>query len=383
MDGVPLSGIREIFDALAAWAVRHPGETPVPFHVGMPDFDTPQHIKEALYAAVREGFVGYTGSRGIPELLAAIARKLARENGVVADPARQIVVTCGANEAISAAFSALLDPNDEVIVGDPAWPHYEACVHMAHARLVRCPLREARGFAIDPADVAALWSPRTRMVVINSPHNPTGAVMSAGDIREVAALARARGAWLLSDEAYERIVFDGVHLSPASLPGMEDTVITVGCLSKAFAMTGWRLGYLCGPEAVAEAVNRVHLFTVSCAVSFVQKAAIAALDGDQACVASMVAAYRRRRDLLLELLRAIPGVEARTPPGAFYAFPNIRAFGRPSRDLARQLVEEAGVGLVHGSAFGPAGEGYLRVAYCCSEEAIRTGIERIKTVLTR
>jgi aspartate/methionine/tyrosine aminotransferase len=383
MEDVRLSGIREIFEALAAWAVRHPGETPIPFHVGMPDFDTPPHIKEALYAAVRDGFVGYTSSRGIPDLLAAIARKLERENGVVADPARHLVVTCGANEAISAAVTALIDPGDEVIVGDPAWPHYEACVHMAHARFVRCPLKESRGFAMDPADVASLWSPRTRMVVINSPHNPTGAVMSPGDIEAIAALARARGAWLLSDEAYERIVFDGVHLSPASLPGMQDTVITVGCLSKAYAMTGWRLGYLCGPEAVADAVNRVHLFTVSCAVSFVQKAAIAALDGDQACVASMVAAYRRRRELTLDLLHTVPGIEVRTPPGAFYAFPNIRAFGIPSRDLARRLVEEAGVGVVHGSAFGPAGEGYLRVAYVCSEQAIRTGVDRIKAVLTR
>ena len=381
MADVELSGIRESFDTLAEWATRHPGETTIPFHVGMPDFDTPPHIKEALYQAVREGFVGYTASRGITPLLEAIARKLDRDNAVVADPTRHIVVTCGANEAVSAAMTALLDPGDEVIFGDPAWPHYEACLALVGARSVRCRLREEREFAMDPADVAKLWSPRTRMVIINSPHNPTGAVMSPGDVAEVAALARDRGAWLLSDEAYERIVFDGTHVSPASLPGMQDTVITVGCLSKAYAMTGWRLGYLCGPAEVADAVNRVHLYTVSCAVSFVQKAAVAALDGDQACVASMVEAYRRRRDLLIGLLRTIPGVEVRTPPGAFYAFPNIRALGRPSRELARTLVEQAGVGLVHGSAFGPAGEGYLRVAYCCSEAAIREGVDRMRQVL--
>lgn len=381
MADVELSGIREIFDALATWAERHPGEMPIPFHVGMPDFDTPPHIKDALYQAVREGFVGYTASRGIPPLLEAIARKLERDNGIVADPARQIVVTCGANEAVAATITALLDSGDEVIFSDPAWPHYEACLALVGARTVRCRLKEERGFAMDPADVAKLWSPRTRMVIINSPHNPTGAVMSPADIADIATLARDRGAWLLSDEAYERIVFDGVHLSPASLPGMQDAVITVGCLSKAYAMTGWRIGYFCGPAEVADAVNRVHLYTVSCAVSFVQKAAVVALNGSQACVASMVDAYRRRRDLLIDLLRTIPGVEVRTPPGAFYAFPNIRSLGRPSRDLARTLVERAGVGLVHGSAFGPAGEGYLRIAYVCSEDAIRTGIERIKAML--
>ena len=262
---VHISGIREVLEALTRW--EGPGRVPVPFHLGMPDFDTPQHIKDALHAAVEAGFVRYTSSLGLPEARAAIARKLQRENGISADPEDAIVVTCGANEAISATILALIDPGDEVIVPDPTWPHYEYCLRMAGAVPVRCQLHEDRGFTLEPDAVARLWSARTRMVIINSPHNPTGAVMAPADVLAIAHLARDRGAWLLSDEAYERIVYDGEHLSPASLPDLGDTVLTVGCLSKAYAMTGWRLGYLCGPPAVVEAVNRVHLYSVTCAVS--------------------------------------------------------------------------------------------------------------------
>jgi aspartate/methionine/tyrosine aminotransferase len=184
----------------------------------------------------------------------------------------------------------------------------------------------------------------------------------------------------MSDEAYERIVFEGEHVSPAALPGMAETVITVGCLSKTYAMTGWRIGYVCASEAVADAINRVHLYTVSCATSFVQKAAIAALDGDQTPVDIMVAEYRRRRDLIVSLLRMIPGLKVHTPPGAFYVFPDVSAFGLPSRDLALRLVE-AGVGAVHGSSFGLTGEGYLRLAYVCAKDDIREGVRRMADVL--
>ena len=378
LDDVEISGIREVLEVLTAWS----GEgKPIPFHMGMPDFDTPQHIKQALYDAVDEGFVRYTSSLGIPDLRAALARKLARENGIQADPDRNLVVTCGANEAISAAILALVNPDDEVILPDPAWPHYVYCLRLAGARPVQCSLREEEGFAMTPEAVNSLWSDRTRMVIINSPHNPTGAVMSREQIEAIATMARDRGAWLLSDEPYERMVYEGEHVSPASLPDMEDAVLTVGCLSKTYAMTGWRLGYLCGPAQAVESVNRVHLYTVSCAVSFVQKAAIAALDGDQSCVDDMVSAYRKRRDLVVSLLREIPGVRTEKPAGAFYAFPNVTAFGLPSREVAMRLVREAGVGAVHGSAFGAAGEGYLRIAYACSEEEIRDGIGRMREVL--
>jgi aminotransferase len=381
LDHVEVSGIREVYEALTAWASGAPGRRAIPFHFGMPDFDTPGHIKQALYEAVARGFVKYTSSRGIPELLEALARKLARENGIVADPHRQIVVTCGANEAIGAAILALADAGDEVIIPDPAWPHYEYCIRLAGAVPVQCALEAANTFAMTADRVAPLITPRTRMIVMNSPHNPTGAVMSRDDIAALARLARDRGVWLLSDEAYERLVFEGEHVSPASLPDMGDTVVTIGCLSKTYAMTGWRLGYLCAPEAVADAVNRVHLYTVSCAVSFVQKAGVAAIDGDQAPVAAMVEAYRRRRDLIVDLLRQIPFVDVTTPAGAFYAFPNVARFGVPSKELALRLVREAGVGAVHGSAFGPAGEGFLRIAYACSDDDIREGVARMARVL--
>ena len=355
---------------------------PIPFHLGMPDFDTPQHIKEALYESLEAGFVGYTSSRGTPELRQAVARKLRRENGIEADPETQIVVTCGANEAIGAAITALVNPDDEVILPDPAWPHYVYCLRMAGAVPVYCPLREENDFAMLPEAVEQRWTKRTRMVIINSPHNPTGAVMSAGHIEAIAATARDRGAWLLSDEPYEHVLYEGEHVSPASLPDMEEAVLTVGCVSKTYAMTGWRLGYLCGPEAAVEAVDRVHLYTVTCAVSFVQQAGIAALEGSQECVREMVAEYRRRRDIIVDLLREIPGVTVQVPHGAFYVFPNISAFGVPSKEICMRLVREAGVGAVHGSAFGKAGEGYLRIAYTCSEEQIREGIDRMRAVFT-
>ncbi len=377
---VEVSGIREILEALNAWS--HPVKKPIPFHLGMPDFDTPRHIKQALYDAVESGFVRYTGSLGIPELRAAIARKLVRDNAVHADPDRQIVVTCGANEAISAAVLALVNPGEEVILPDPAWPNYVYIIRLAGAIPVFCPLREQDGFAMDPETVKSLWTAKTRMVILNSPHNPTGAVTTKDRIEAIARLAREREGWLLSDEPYEKIIYDGVHLSPASLPGMEETVLTVGCLSKAYAMTGWRLGYLCGPARAVESVNRVHLYSVSCAVSFVQKAAIAALDGDQECVENMVEAYRRRRDRIVGLLREIPGVRVQTPPGAFYVFPDIRAFGISSKQLAMRLVTEMGVGAVHGSAFGEAGEGYLRLSYACSEEEIQEGVARMKELFS-
>ena len=378
---VEISGIREIYEALMRWAGG--GGRPIPFHFGMPDFDTPEHITRAAVAALDAGFVRYTASQGIPELRAALARKFVRENGFEVDPDRQIVVTCGANEAISATIAALVDPGDEVILPDPAWPHYEYCLRLVGATPVRCPLDEDNGFEMRVEDVIRLWTPRTRMVVVNSPHNPTGAVMSRPAIESLATLVHDRGAWLLSDEAYERLIFDGTHVSPASMSGARDAVLTIGCVSKTYAMTGWRLGWVAGPAAAIDAINRVHLYTVSCAVSFVQKAAVAALDGDQTCVDTMRDAYRKRRDLLVSLLRQIPGVRVMLPPGAFYVFPNVQALGRPSKELALKLVEEAGVGAVHGSAFGPAGEGYLRLAYACSEDDIREGVRRMADVFAQ
>ena len=381
LDDVQLSGIREVYEALTRWSTAAAGRRPIPFHFGMPDFDTPQHIKDAATAALDEGFVRYTSSQGIPELREALARKFRRENGIEVDPDHELVVTCGANEAIGAAITALIDPGDEVIIPDPSWPHYEACLRLAGATPVLCPLRESRGFEMDPAEIAALWTSRTRMVVINSPHNPTGAVISPEDVHAIAELTQTRGAWLLSDEAYEHLLFEGAHASPAARPEVRASVLTVGCLSKTYAMTGWRLGYIAGPAEAIHAINRVHLYTVSCAVSFVQRAAVAALEGPQECVATMRAAYRERRDLIVALLREIPGVRIDPPKGAFYAFPNVKAFGMPSRELALRLVEEAGVGAVHGSAFGPAGEGYLRLAYACSPEDITEGVDRMRTML--
>jgi aspartate/methionine/tyrosine aminotransferase len=381
MTDVQVSGIREVYEAVTRWADRTGGRL-IPFHFGMPDFDTPIHVKHAAIRALEAGFVQYTSSAGIPELRQAVARKLVRDNGIPLDPASEIIITCGANEALSTSILALIDPGDEVILTDPSWSHYDYMLHLAGATIVRCPLRESEGFVMDPDTVAKAWTPRTRMLILNSPHNPTGAVTSPDSIAAIARFVHERGGWLLSDEAYESLVFDGSHFSPASIPELRDSVLTVGCLSKTYAMTGWRIGYICGPAHVMEAINRIHLYTVSCANSFAQKGAVAALDGPRQAVDEMRESYRRRRDLMVALLREIPGLQIRPPAGAFYAFPNISAFGLPSKTIALRLVEE-GVGAVHGSAFGPGGEGYLRLSFACSEDDIREGIGRMRRVLVK
>jgi aminotransferase len=380
MNAIPFSGIRKIFQA--AVALEREGKEVIHLEVGRPDFDTPQHIKEAAKRALDEGFVHYTSNYGAPELREAIAQKLLNENGIRVDAENEVIVTVGANEAILLAMLALLDPDDEVLIPDPIWLHYFYCARLAEAKPIHVPLREENKFQIDPSDLEEAISPRTKMVVVNSPHNPTGAVLGKKTLEAIARIAIEHDLLVISDEIYEKIIYDGVqHYSMASLPGMAERTLTVNGFSKAYSMTGWRLGYVAARKTLIDSLIRVHQYSATCATSFAQKGAVAAYRASQDCVRDMVNEFDRRRRFLVESLEEIEGVSCVRPEGAFYVFPSVKGLGVPDEKLATYLLEEAGVALVPGSAFGKYGQGYLRLSYANSYQNIEAAVERIDKAL--
>lgn len=354
------------------------------FAIGEPDFDTPAHIKQAGMAAIRDNYTHYAPSAGIEPLREAIARFAGRWRGV-RFAADEVVVTPGAKPIIYYSLLACVEPGEEVIYPNPGFPIYESAIHLAGAVAVPLYLREERGFAFDPDDLARRITPRTRMIIINSPHNPTGAVLGRQALKWVREAALEHDLWVLSDEIYSRIVYDGEFVSIVSLPGMKERTIILDGFSKAYAMTGWRLGYGLMPAAVAESVTRLVTNVESCTATFTQVAGLAALEGPQDAVEAMVAELRARRDLVVGLLNQIPGVRAAVPSGAFYVFPNVTEACRlkkvhDARELARRLLQEAGVAVLPRSAFGsPAADEdqqYLRLSYAASREDLQEGLRR-------
>lgn len=342
----PLSPIRRV----AELAARFPDV--VKLDVGEPDFDTPEHIKEAAAAALREGFTHYTHRAGIIELRRAIADKLARDNGVSYDPETEITATSGIMGGLFCSFCALVSPGDEVIVPDPVWPAFLGIIHMLGGTPVPVLTHEADGFNLVPEAVAEKITPRTKLVLLNSPQNPTGAVMPRERLEAIAELAKRHDLVVLSDETYEKLIYDGAqHISIASFDGMRERTLLLNGLSKTYAMTGWRVGYVAAPKQMMEAIGKVHLYTCTCVNSIAQKAAAAALTGPQGCVEEMRQEYRARRDLLVNGLNGLPGFTCATPRGTFYAFANIQGLGMPSEDAVMRLIEKARVSSVHGSAW--------------------------------
>ncbi|MFQ5894725.1 MAG: pyridoxal phosphate-dependent aminotransferase [Nitrospinota bacterium] len=377
---VPFSGIRKVFEAVRRLEAE--GRRVVHWQIGRPDFDTPAHIKAAAVAALERGEVHYAPNAGIPLLREAIARRHGLDTGRAADPATQVIVMAGANEGVMVSMLALVNPGDEVLVPTPNWHHYRACVHLAGGVPVEVPLREEDGFELKAAEVGARLGPRTRMLVLASPHNPTGAVVGEGDLAAIAELARRGDFLVLSDEIYTRITYEGVRArSIASFPGMEERTIVVNGFSKAYSMDGWRLGWTVASPAITSHLLKVRQYTTVCVNTFIQHGAAAGLAGDQACVEEMVAAFAARRRVILDGLRSIPGVSAAEPGGAFYVFPNVASFGRSSQEMADYLLNKHGVATVAGSAFGSGGEGYLRIAYSCSLEECREGVGRLRGAL--
>jgi aminotransferase len=374
---LPFSGIREIFEA--ANKLEAQGKKVLHFEIGRPDFDTPVHIKEAAKRALDEGKIAYTSNWGIRELRDAIAAKVRAENDLHPDPASEVAVMVGAIEAVLSSMMSTCNPGDEVLIPDPAWPQYFYCAQIAEARPVSVPLSEERAFRLDPREVRSRITPRTRMLVINTPHNPTGAILGLETLGELAEIAQEHNLLVLADEIYEKLIYDDAeHHSIASLPGMWQRTLTVNGFSKAYAMTGWRLGYLVGAQPLIDAAVRVHQFMTTCANTFAQYGALAAVQGSQDCVHEMVAEFNRRRELIIERLAEIDGVSCQPPQGAFYVFPSIKALGLSSDAFAQYLLNEAHVATVPGSAFGTHGEGYIRLAYSAAYDDIEEGLERIE-----
>ncbi len=351
------------------------------FHleIGQPDFTTFDSIREAGIQAIRDGQTRYNPPAGLPRLREAIARDAGRRRGLDLKPA-QVIVGPGAKPGLFFPTLALVEPGDEVIYPDPGFPTYAAMIAVAGGTPVPVPLSEANDFSFDLEAFDARVGPKTRLIVLNSPANPTGGVIPLEDLKHIADKARQVGAWVMSDEIYARLSYDGREApSIASLPGMLERTIIVDGFSKTYAMTGWRLGYMILPETLAGRVELLLTHSVGCTATFTQVAGIAALTGPQDEADAKVAEYQRRRDRIVAGLNGIPGVRCRVPQGAFYAFPNVGSFGLPSSEIARRLLDEAGVAVLSGTDFGPHGEGYLRLCYATDLDTIDGALAEMKT----
>lgn len=378
MQAIPFSNIRTIFEEVDV--LKSAGRRIVPFHIGRPDFDTPQHIVDAAKQALDDGMTAYTLNYGLLELRRAIAETLEADHGFQVDPQRQIIVTVGANEAILLAMLATLNPGDEVLVPDPMWLHYFYCARLAGAEVVGVPLRAEDGWQLDPAEVERRITPRTRMVIVNSPHNPTGAVYPRATFESIAGIVERHDLLLLSDEIYQKLRFDAVeHTSPGAIPQIAERTITVDGFSKTYAMTGWRLGYVVASPRLIDSMIRVHQYTTVCATSFAQAGAVAALRGPQDCVVDMVAEFDRRRRMVVAAFADQTGVLS-TPQGAFYAYPKVPV-DRSDEEWARQLLHEHGVAVVPGSAFGTCGAGHVRLSYACGRADLERGLTAMRGLL--
>jgi aspartate/methionine/tyrosine aminotransferase len=373
-------GTESAFEVLArARALERQGRDIIHLEIGEPDFDTPRHIKEAAKQALDAGATHYGPSAGLPELREAIAKHVAETRAIDVTP-DEVVVTPGAKPIMFFTILALAGPGDEVIYPNPGFPIYESVINFAGARPVPIPLREETGFGFDLDLLERQLSARTRLIIINSPANPTGGVLDRDQIARIARLAAERSIPVLADEIYRQFLYEGEFVSITGFPGMKPLTILLDGFSKSYAMTGWRLGYGVMPGPLADHVTRLMVNSASCTASFVQLAGIAALQGDQGPVAEMVAEFRRRRDLLVDGLNRLPGVSCLRPRGAFYVFPNITRTGRPSAEVAERLLNQAGVAVLAGTAFGAHGEGYLRLSYASSEENLRRALDRMRVV---
>jgi aspartate/methionine/tyrosine aminotransferase len=379
-------GTETAFSVLAkAKALEAEGREIIHLEIGEPDFDTPEHVVEAGCKALRDGHTHYTPTAGIPELREAIAVDVARSRGIDVEP-EQVVVTPGGKPIMFFTILALVEEGDEVLLPNPAFPIYESMVNFVGGKPVFVPLRQENGFRFDLDEFRAGLSERTKLVILNSPANPTGGVLTAEDIVGLAAILRDRtDIYVLSDEIYSRLLYTEEFASIASEPGLgpDGRTILLDGFSKTYAMTGWRLGYGVMPEPLAEEVAKLQVNSNSCTNAATQYAGLAALQGPQYAVESMLDEFRARRDLIVAGLNELPGVECITPQGAFYAFPRIAETGHPADRLADLLLDDAGVACLSGTAFGRYGEGHLRLSYANSRENISKALQRMDEILSR
>ena len=374
-------GTETAFDVLVrARQLEAMGKSVIHLEIGEPDFDTPENIVDAAVHALRSGAHHYGPSAGLPKLREAIAQDVARSRKVPVNP-DEIVVTPGAKPIIFFTILALIDPEEEVLYPNPGFPIYESMIRYIGAKAVPIPFLEEKNWAIDIDELAKRVSDRTKLVILNSPENPTGGTIPLDALHRVAELAHRYDFMVLSDEIYHRIVYTDQYHSILSLPGMKDRTILLDGFSKIYAMTGWRLGYGVMPVELAKQVSKLQTNCTSCTATFTQLAGIEALNGDQSASEKMVTEFRIRRDLIVGGLNKIPGFHCRIPEGAFYVFPNVKKLGLPSKKLADLLLEEAGVACLSGTAFGALGEGYLRFSYANSQENIREALARIEKLI--
>jgi len=376
-DSLERLGTETAFSVLArARELEREGREVIHLEIGEPDFDTPLHIREAAAAALRAGETHYCPSAGIPELREEAARYLSTSRSVSVDPANVLVGT-GAKPFLFFTILATCNPGDEVVYPDPGFPIYESAIRWAGATPVALPLLEEHDFAFDIADLESRLSPRTKLVILNSPQNPTGGALSPEETETAAALLADSGAWVLSDEVYSQMVYDGEFASVASHPGLLERTILLDGLSKTYAMTGWRCGFAAVPEPLVDPLVRFFVNSTSCVPPFVQLAGVAALSGPQDEPRAMVEEFRARRELVVAGLNELPGVSCRVPRGAFYAFPNVAEVPLDADVLTDRLLQEAGVAVLAGSAFGRVGADNLRISYANSRENLARALERM------
>lgn len=376
-------GTESAFEVFArAKQLEAQGKRVVHLEIGQPDFQTPMNVCEAACQAMKSGYTGYGPAAGLPEFRAVVAEHIAKTRGVPVQP-EEVVVTPGAKPIIFFTLLALVNAGDEVIYPNPGFPIYESVINFVGAKAVPLPLREEVDFRFRVEDLAQAVSDRTKLLILNSPQNPTGGLLQAEDLGAIAQLAQQHDFYVLSDEIYSRILYEGEHQSILQFPGMKDRTILLDGHSKAYAMTGWRLGYGVAPQAIAERLVQLMINSNSCTCSFTQMAGIEALTSPQSeeFVTRMVAEFQQRRDTIVKGLNAIPGIRCLKPAGAFYVFPNVKQLPLPCEALADYLLEEAGVAVLAGSAFGEFGEGYLRLSYANSLENIHDALARIQTAV--
>ena len=364
------SGIRKFFDLLSSI------DGVISLGVGEPDYTTPWHIREAAIESIEKGQTMYTSNSGMPELRKELARYLKSEYKVDYDPTDELLITIGCSEALDLTMRAILDPGDEVILPDPSFVAYSSCVILAGGKPVHIPTYESNNFEITAKNIEERLTSKTRAILIGYPSNPTGAVMSRKKLSDIAALALKHDLTVISDEIYSKLIYGAEFTCFASLPGMKEHTVFLGGFSKAFAMTGWRIGYAAAPKEIIAAMTKIHQYTMMCVSTMSQMAALEALKGEQDSITEMVEDYNRRRQVIVKGLRDI-GLSCYEPKGAFYAFPSIRCTGMTSEEFAEKLLSEEKVAVVPGSAFGKCGEGYVRCCYATSLTDIEEALKRM------
>jgi len=372
------AGTETAFEVLAkAKELERQGKKIIHFEIGEPDFNTPENVKKAGVNAINENYTHYSPTQGIPGLRETVANYISKTREIKVSP-DEVMITPGGKDVIFSTALAILNEGDEAIYPNPGYPIYESAIRLAGAKPVPMPLLEENDFAFDREQFKKLVTPKTKLIIINSPGNPTGGILSLQDLEIIAEVAIKNDIVVLSDEIYSRILYDGEFHSLASLPGMKERTVILDGFSKTYAMTGWRLGYAVANNEIIDGLKKIAVNSFSCVAAFVQLAGIEALNGPQDEPERMRKEYEARRNLIVSGLNEIPGISVKVPKGAFYVFPNIKKTGNKSKEVAEYLLNEAGVATLSGTSFGEYGEGYIRFSYATSQENIKLGLEKVK-----